>query len=146
MQLLIILSLIFVFALIDAVIYVLLRSRAYTKIDRLNESEENMYKEIQELSDEVKELKNREDRLRKSLIELEKEEADASSSSKESEALSAESVLLEEDIISSQQLQKAKNYLENNQSSIHILDALILLNIIDLNTANYVRSKLHRSS
>lgn len=146
MQLLIILALILFFALTDAVIYVLLRSRAYTKISQLNANEDYMYNEIQELNDEVKELKNQEDRLRKSLVLLEKEESEASQLQEQSDSLSAEAILLQEDIVSSQQLHKAQKYLENNHSSMHVLDALILLDIIDLDTASYVRSKLKESS
>ena len=146
MQLLIILGLILFFALTDAGIYVLLRSKAYTRIATLKASEDNMYKEIQELSDEVKELKNQEDRLRKSVILLEREEAQATLSQEQLGSLSAESILLQENIVSSEQLQKAQNYLENNNSSMHIVDALILLNIINLATANYVRSKLKGNS
>jgi len=146
MQLIIILAIILFFSLADAVIYVLMRSRAYTRIARMNESEDQMYKEIQEINDEVKELKNQEDRLRKSVILLEKEESEISQIQNQSNKLSAETILLQENIIDSQQLQKAQKYLENNNSSMHIVDALILLNIINLDTANYVRSKLKGNS
>lgn len=141
MQLALILALLFIFALTDAFIYVQIKKRAEQSIRALDKKKEDLLAQHKALDEEVNELRREHTRLQGRYNLLKQQRQTEPQPSKQNSSLTPEDILLQEELITSEQLEKAQSYIQRNHSPLSLLDALILLNIIDLDTANYVKTK-----
>ncbi len=141
MQLALILLLLFIFALADAFIYTHIKNRAEQGIQALDKKKETLLTQHKELDDEVNKLRREHTRLQGRYNLLKQEMRSEPQPSQQKSSLTPEDILLQEELITSEQLEKAQSYIQRNHSPLSLLDALILLNIIDLDTANYVKAK-----
>jgi cell shape-determining protein MreC len=141
MQLLLIISLILIFAVLDAFIYSHLKTRTETALDRMDRDKKALQEQAAELEQQVQELKKTEQRLKQERLDLEKGQTENESEDLKT-AQKPEELLLFDKIISPDQLARAKKYIQENASRLSILEALLLLNIIDAETASSVRSRI----
>ncbi len=141
MQLLLIISLILIFAVLDAFIYSHLKTRADTAIYRMDNDRKALQANLAELQKEVQELKKSEAGLKQKRIDLHKEASQEEGRSVEL-TKKPEELLLFDKIITPNQLSRAKKYIQENSSRLSILEALLLLNIIDAETASSVRGRI----
>jgi len=141
MQLAFILLLLFIFALADAFIYVQIKRRAERSIHDLDRKKEELLAQHKALDEEVNELRREHTRLQGRYNLLKQQKRPECQPIKQNSSLTPEDILLQEELITSEQLEKAQSYIQRNHSPLSLLDALILLNIIDLETANYVKTK-----
>lgn len=147
MQLLLIITFILIFAVLDAFIHSHLKSRAETAIDRMDRDRKALQAQLAGLQEEVQELKKTEAGLKQEQLDLQKERDNPEGRSLDM-AHKPEELLLFDKTITPGQLSRAKKYIQENASRLSILEALLLLNIIDADTASSVRTRLqhHRES
>lgn len=146
MEILWIVSLILFFAVLDAIIYNKLKSKAKSRANSLENEQQELHQQHQDLAAKVQELKEQEQKLRlkKNLLEkgLQNQEAEPEEELQES----MEEMLLRQEIATQDQIQKAKKYIQNNHLPMSVLDALIMLDMVDLNTANELKKSLQQRS
>jgi len=141
MQLLLIISFILIFAVLDAFIYSHLKSRTEIALDRLDRDKKTLQEQVANLEQQVQELKATEQRLEQERLDLEKGRIEQQSEDLKT-TQKPEELLLFDKIISPNQLARAKKYIQENASRLSVLEALLLLNIIDAETASSVRSRI----
>ena len=141
MQLLLIISFILIFAVLDAFIYSHLKSRTEIALDRLDRDKKNLQEQVAKLDQQVQELKATEQRLDQERLDLEEGRTEHESEDQKT-TQKPEELLLFDKIVSPSQLARAKKYIQENASRLSVLEALLLLNIIDAETASSVRSRI----
>ncbi|MFW6388552.1 MAG: hypothetical protein ACOCY9_01465 [Desulfohalobiaceae bacterium] len=142
MEILWISLLILIFAVLDALVYTKLKSRAKSRVNLLNSQEEELYRQHQDLAAKVQELKEQEQKLRlkKNLLEQSWRKKETNSSEEAQESM--EEMVLRKELATPEQIQKAKRYIQNNHLPMSVLDALIMLDVLDLETAKALKQNL----
>ncbi|MFP4392402.1 MAG: hypothetical protein ACOC43_13780 [Desulfohalobiaceae bacterium] len=90
----------------------------------------------------VQELKEQEQKLRlkKNLLEQSWRKKETNSSEEAQESM--EEMVLRKELATPEQIQKAKRYIQNNHLPMSVLDALIMLDVLDLETAKALKQNL----
>jgi seryl-tRNA synthetase len=145
MNLLLISGIVLIFIVVDFIVYIYLKRWHDSKLQSLQEKEESLNEYYQSQVDDIEDLKKTERKLQNQLYELKAQKKESEREKSQSSAPKPsrpEQVLLQENIISEEQINKAKKYLENNQQAwMDVIDILMILGFIDLETVNYAKTK-----
>ncbi len=142
MQLIIILTLIFIISVADFFIYIKIKEKFQRQSEESGSNIEKLTSTYNSLQQEVKRLKEELEELEGKYVRLKNKEVDKRIEQRTSRPSEIE-VLLGEKLVSPEDIKKAKEFIQNNNSPFSILDALVLLGKIDLKTSDYVKTKTH---
>lgn len=134
-------ALILIFAVLDAIIYKQLKLRTRSRIKILEGQHADLQQKHQDLVATVQALKDQEQQLRMKKHMLEQGLKDKKAKPEAQPQESMEDMLLRKEFATPEQIQKAKRYIKNNHAPMSLLDALIMLDVLDLDTANELRKK-----
>ncbi len=142
MELIIILSIVLIISVIDFFIYIKIKEKFQRQSQESGKEVEQLSARFHKLQEEVKRLKEKMEEMEGEYVRLKNKEVDKRIEQSSTRPTEVE-VLLGEKLVTPEDIKKAKDFIENNNSPFSILDALVLLGKIDLKTSDYVKSKTH---
>jgi predicted nuclease with TOPRIM domain len=141
MEAVIIVGMVLIFSAADFFIYMKIKEKFQNQTHTLSEELKKTKKKYEELVQEVKNLKAEMQKLEGEYVKIKNREVNKIIEKKSSKPTVTE-ILLSEKLATSEDIKKAKDFIKNNNSPFSLVDVLVLLGKIDIQTADYVKSKI----
>ena len=141
MEAVIIVGMVLIFSAADFFIYMKIKENFQNQTYTLSEELKKTKKKYEELVQEVKNLKAEMQKLEGEYVKIKNREVNKIIEKKSSKPTVTE-ILLSEKLATSEDIKKAKDFIKNNNSPFSLVDVLVLLGKIDIQTADYVKSKI----